>query len=219
MPKRARGQEPRFAGKKTAKASGTSRAAQRAGTREQIRVAAWELFSTVGFDETTTQAIAQRAGVAAGTVFLHASDKADLLFMVMHDRLEGAVNERFETLPDAPLLDRLMHVFSGIFHMYGEHPKMGAAFVRLLPGASGPNAERVNALTFGFLNRVGVLVSEAQARGEVAHDLNPLQCAQNVFGLYFMTLLVWLSGRTPLESALDPMLRSSLALQIRGFRP
>ena len=36
--------------------AGTTRAAQRAGTREQIRRAAFDLFSSVGFDETTTQA-------------------------------------------------------------------------------------------------------------------------------------------------------------------
>ncbi|MBN9160310.1 MAG: TetR/AcrR family transcriptional regulator [Myxococcales bacterium] len=197
----------------------TSRAAQRAGTREQIRIAAFEHFSTIGFDETTTQAIAQRAGVAAGTVFLHASDKADLLFLVMHDRLEAMMARVFETLPDAPLLERLLHVFRGVFAMYAEHPKMGAAFVRVLPGASGPNAQRTNTLTFGFLHRLGLLVSDAQARGEVASDLNPTACAQNIFGLYFMTLLGWLSGHYTLETALDPMLRSSLELQIRGFRP
>jgi AcrR family transcriptional regulator len=196
----------------------TSRAAQRAGTREQIRVAAWELFSTVGFDETTTQVIAERAGVAAGTVFVHASDKADLLFMVMHDRLDAAMNERFETLPDGALLDRLMHVFSGVLRMYGEHPKMGAAFVRLLPGARGPNADRVNTMTFAFLGRIAGLVGEAQARGEAARDLEPMMCAQNIFGLYFVALLGWLSGVIPIE-AVDARLRASLALQIRGFQP
>jgi TetR/AcrR family transcriptional regulator, cholesterol catabolism regulator len=198
---------------------GRSRAAQRAGTREQIRTAALELFSTVGFDETTTQAIAKRAGVAAGTVFLHASDKADLLFLVMHDRLATVVDERFATLPDGPLIERLMHVFSGLFAMYGEHPKMGAAFVRSFPGAKGPNAQVVNALTSSFLHRLGLLVAEAQARGEAASALNPIMCAQNVFGLYFMALLAWLSGLYSLEATLDPLLRSSLELQIRGFRP
>lgn len=197
----------------------TSRAAQRAGTREQIRVAAWELFSTVGFDETTTQSIAERAGVAAGTVFLHASDKADLLFLVMHDRLEAAVTEGFDSLPNSPpLLDRLMHVFSRILRMYGEHPNMGAALVRLLPGAHGPNADRVNAMTFSFLGRLGGLVSDAQARGELARDLEPLACAHNIFGLYFVALLGWLSGLVPLDQV-DPALRASLGLQIRGFRP
>ena len=202
-----------------AASGGVSRAAQRAGTRERIRLAAFELFSTVGFDEPTTQAIANRAGVAAGPVFLHASDKNDLLFLVMHDRLDEAVNRAFETLPEGPLVERFLHLFRAVFAMYGEHPKMGAAFVRALPGASGPNAQRTNMLTFGFLHRLGLLVTEAQARGEVANDLASLACAQNVFGLYFMTLLGWLSGHFTIETALDPMLRSSLELQFRGFRP
>lgn len=214
---RPRGGQPRA---RATKRAGETRAEQRAVTREQIRSAAWELFSSAGFDETTTQAIAERAGVASGTVFLHASDKADLLFLVMHDRLESVVEERFASMPeDKPLLDRFMHVFRGLFTMYGEHPKMGAAFVRSLPGANGPNAQRVNTLTFGFLHRLGLLITEAQGRDEVARDLNPIACAQNVFGLYFMALLGWLSGHFTLETALDPILRSSIELQIRGFRP
>jgi AcrR family transcriptional regulator len=188
-------------------------------TRERIRVAAWELFTTVGYDATTTHAIAKRAGVAAGTVFVHASDKADLLHLVMHERLASVVEDRLATAPDGPLLDRLLHVFGGLFRMYGEHPGVAAAFVRSLPGAAGPNAQRVTMLTLSFLHRVGLLVAEAQARGEVAKDLDPLGCAQNLFGLYFMSLLTWLSGHATLEIALVPLLRDSIALQIRGFRP
>ena len=193
------------------------RSEQRAATRERIREAAWALFSTVGFDETTTQSIAERAGVASGTVFLHASDKPDLLFLVMHDLLESTVDEAFAAMPDGLLVDRLMFLFRRIFLMYGSHPKMGAAFVKLLPGASGPNAQRVNGLTFGFLHRVSLLVTEAQQRGEVARDLVPLACAQNVFALYFAALVGWLAGHFTLETALDPVLRSSLDLQMRGF--
>ncbi len=207
---------PRVTKKRSPK---TSRAAQRAGTREQIRVAALELFSTLGFEETTTQAIAERAGVASGTVFLHASDKADLLFLVMHDRLETTVNARFDTLPaDAPLLDRLIHVFSGLFRMYASFPKMGAAFVRLLPGAAGPNAQRAHELTYAFIGRIAGLIAEGQQRGEVARDLDLARCARNVFSLYFAALIGWLSGLVPIE-ALDDELRASLTLQFRGFRP
>lgn len=190
----------------------------RTETRELIRKAAFELFSTVGYEETTTSAVAQRAGVAAGTVFVHAADKVDLLSMVMHDLLDEVVAERFATLPDGPLLERLVYVFRGVFAMYGKHPNMGAAFVRTLPGARGPNADRVNTLTFGFFHRLGQLITDAQLKGEVAKDLNPILAAQNVFGLYFMTLMSWLSGHVPID-ALEPLLRSSLELQIRGFRP
>ena len=195
-----------------------TRADRRADTRELIRAAAWELFTTRGYDATTTQAIAQRAGVATGTVFVHASDKADLLFLVMYDRLAAAVEEGLASLPDGPLLDRLLHVFGRLFRMYGEHPEVAAAFVRNLPGAKGPNAQRSSTVTFGFLHRLSLLVAEAQAKGEVARDVDPLAAAQNIFGLYFMALIAWLNGYATLETALMPMLRDSLALQIRGLR-
>lgn len=187
--------------------------------RERLRRAAFELFTERGFDATTTKAVAERAGVATGTVFLYAKDKADLLFLVMHDRLASTVDDRFATLPKGPLLDRLMHVFAGIFAMYGEHPAIAIAFVRELPGAKGTNADQVNALTFAFLHRIAGLVREAQDQGELAPSIEPLRAATNVFTLYFGALLGWISGFTTLEAALEPGLRSSLALQIRGLLP
>lgn len=195
-----------------------TRAEMRAETRETVRKAAFELFSTAGYDETTTAEVARRAGLAAGTIFIHATDKVDLLNLVMHDLLEETVQERFASLPAGALIDRLAHVFHGVFAMYGKHPKMGAAFVRTLPGARGPNVDRVTTLTFGFIQQIAGLVTEAQERGEVAKDLPAILCAQNIFGLYFMTLMAWLSGHVVLD-ALDAVLRVSLDLQIRGFRP
>ncbi|MCU0675310.1 MAG: TetR/AcrR family transcriptional regulator [Myxococcota bacterium] len=194
------------------------RTRRRLETRERVRQAAFELFVRDGFERTTTSAIAQRAGVAAGTIFLHAPDKADLLFLVMHDRLEAVVEERARDLPDGPLLDRLMHLFDGLFRMYGEYPGLAADFVRHLPGADGPNARRVSTLTLAYLHRLAMLVVDAQRRGEVAHDVDLLTCSRNLFGLYFVALLTWLSGHVTLEGALVPTLRDSLALQIRGLR-
>ena len=194
------------------------RTRRRLETRERVRQAAFELFVRDGFERTTTGAIAKRAGVAAGTIFLHAPDKADLLFLVMHDRLEAVVEERARDLPDGPLLDRLMHLFDGLFRMYGEYPGLAADFVRHLPGADGPNARRVSTLTLAFLHRLAMLVVDAQRRGEVAHDVDLLTCSRNLFGLYFVALLTWLSGQVTLEGALVPTLRDSLALQIRGLR-
>jgi AcrR family transcriptional regulator len=198
---------------------GASRGEKRQDKRERIRRAAWGLFREVGYEKTTTRAVAERAGVASGTLFLYASDKRDLLFLVMHDRLAAAVEGGVDTLPDrAPLLDRWMHLFRGIFAMYAEHPELSADFVRLLPGAEGPNVARVNALTFAFLHRLATLVREAQERGEVAADVLPLQAASNVFSLYFGALMAWLSGMLPLDLALAQHLQPALALQIRGLR-
>lgn len=195
-----------------------TRADRMADTRDAIRRAAWDLFASKGYEATTTGEIAKRAGVAAGTVFVHASDKEDLLFLVMHDRLVDAVEAGFADLPSGPLLERLLHVFRPVFAMYGEHPEVAQAFVRSLPGARGPNAQRTQTMTFGFLHRLALLVGEAQASGEVAKDVEPFLAAQNVFALYFMALMGWLSGHITIEAALDPLFRNALGLQMRGLR-
>lgn len=193
------------------------RARQKLDTRERVRAAALELFQENGFDATTTKAIAARAGVASGTVFVHAADKDDLLFLVMHDELAAVTDAQMATLPAGPLLDQLLHLFGGIYRMYGRHPEVSRHFVRALPGARGPNAERVHALTFAFLHRVAGIIRDHQARGALDPGVEPLLLAQNVFALYFFALLGWLSGMSTLETALDPHLRMALELQLRGL--
>lgn len=187
--------------------------------RERIRDAAAALFEERGFAGTTTRMVAERAGVAAGTVFLYADDKHDLLFLVFHDRLRDVVERQRRSLPrGGPLIERLMHLFRGIFAMYGETPATSAEFVRSLPGARGRNADEVNALTFSFLATLATLVREARERGEVDATVDPLLAARNVFSLYFGALLGWLMGLAPtMELALDPVLRQSLELQMRGL--
>ena len=112
-----------------------------------------------------------------------------------------------------------MHVFRGVFEMYQEHPRVAFEFVKALPGADGPNASAVNAYTLAFLNRVSDLVVAAQARGEVDPEIGPMQAAINVFALYYASLLGWLGRYTDLERALDPGLRGSLELLMRGLSP
>ncbi len=188
--------------------------------RARIRAAAWELFTTVGFDETRTKDVAARAGIATGTLFLYAPDKTDLLCLVMHDRLVEATDGAFLTLPKkATLPEELVHVFRAVFTMYAEHPKVSHAFVRFVQGADGPNGREVGAMTFAFMHRLAGLVENAIARGEVSADTSPMLAAQAFFGLYFFAVTTFLSGYMSMEAALDPLLRSGFELFMRGLAP
>jgi AcrR family transcriptional regulator len=193
---------------------------KKAEKRDRIRAAAYELFLSNGYEETTTKEIAIRAGVATGTVFLYAKDKPDLLFLVMRELLREAVEAGFaEVIRPAPLLDQLMTIFSSIFAMYEKHPEIARAFIRHLPGADGPNAQAVNAYTFAFLAQLAALIAEGQSRGDIAADIQPMLAASNIFCLYFGALMAWLGGFADLKSSLDPGLRRSLDLQLRGLLP
>jgi len=187
--------------------------------RARIRDAAWKLFVADGYDATTTRAVAAEAGVGSGTLFLYADDKADLLFLVFHDRLQDAVARGRTTLNrNLPLIDQLLHVFGCIFQMYGETPKLAAEFVRALPSSRGRNAQEVNALTFAFFAHLAQMVREAQERGEVDPAVDSMLAARNLFSLYLGALMSWVAGLIPApELALDPVLRDALLLQYRGL--
>jgi TetR/AcrR family transcriptional regulator, cholesterol catabolism regulator len=208
----------RKAGAEKAARKGGQRERQKLATRERIKAAAWELFVYDGYDAVTTKDVARAARVATGTVFLHASNKADLLFLVMHDRLAKMVDRQMATVPDKPLVEQLMHVFGGLFALYGQHPKLAAEFIRQLPGAQGQNAAQVHALTFAFHRQLAQLVIDAQKAGEVSVDIEAMQAALNLFVLYFGALQSWLNGLVSLQAALEPGLRVSLELQMKGLR-
>ncbi len=59
-------------------------------TRQRLLRAALELYTTVGFLGTTTPAIAQRAGVAEGTIYRHFTGKEHLLNEVYRGALRWA---------------------------------------------------------------------------------------------------------------------------------
>lgn len=187
--------------------------------RERIQRAAWELFTGIGYDDTTTRAVADRADIAVGTLFRYATDKRDLLCLVMHDELAAVTDARLATMPrSASLLSQLMHLFSGLFSMYSFHPELATAFVRHFPGADGPNGRALMELTVTTVSRIAELVVRKQERGEVSADIDAFQAATNFFSLYFGVLIGWISGLTS-DSALDVTLRGALELQIRGLRP
>lgn len=206
--------------KKASQAPTSRRARNKLDKRERIRDAAWALFVEQGYARTTTREVAERAGVAVGTLFLYADDKADLLFLAFHDRLQEALTAQRHTLNrQASLVPQLLHVFSGIFEMYGETPELAAEFVRAQPGARGRNAQEVNALTFSFFAHLAQMVREAQERGEVDPAVDSLLAARNIFSLYFGALMAWVSGLVPTTGlALDPVLRDALVLQLHGLQ-
>ena len=66
------------------------REAKKEDKRRRIRWAAAELFRKQGYDATTTRAIAERAGVATGTLFLYVRDKDEALALVYGHEVDDA---------------------------------------------------------------------------------------------------------------------------------
>ena len=59
---------------------------------DRIIDAARELFAQHGVDEVTTQQIAEKADIGAGTLFLYAKTKGELLLLVQNDAYATALD-------------------------------------------------------------------------------------------------------------------------------
>jgi AcrR family transcriptional regulator len=188
--------------------------------RARIRDAAAALFVERGFDATTIAAVAERAGIAKGTVFLYATTKEDLVALVFEQRLTAAVDRAFATLPrSVSIAAEAEHVFGAFLDFYAPQPELARIFVRelMFPGAA---ARRIrDAVDQSFLGRLTARIQMRIDAGELSRTTPASIVASMWFGLYIVVLIAWLGGSLPAHTAARAMLRAAIDLSIRGLSP
>ena len=85
--------------------------------RQRLANAATELFQTQGYDETTIEQIASRAGVGRRTFFRHYRSKEDVIFP-NHDELLLRVRERLSLHPDESGIQAVTAAVRIVLHHY-----------------------------------------------------------------------------------------------------
>lgn len=91
--------------------------------RDEIFKAALELIGEQGFHGAPMALIAERAGVAAGTIYRYFESK-DVLIVELFRDLEGKVKERILAgySTERPIRERFLHLNRGLFHYFIESP-------------------------------------------------------------------------------------------------
>jgi AcrR family transcriptional regulator len=157
---------------------------RKAARPNEIVAAAMQVFAEEGFGGATMEAVARRAGVAKGTVFVYFPSKQDLFRAVARDVL--SVNfagfEAAATGLDRPL-DDLIPLLLAQAARVGESPI--AAIIRILvaearsfPDLAQVWHDEVVAKMLGLLTKA---IARAQARGEVRAG-DPKLYAFSIFG-------------------------------------
>jgi AcrR family transcriptional regulator len=184
---------------------------------ERIKRAARKLFGRKGFDATTTREIAAAADIGAGTLFLYAGTKEDLLVLIFREEIGRVVTDAFDTMPARPLLEQVLHLFGSMIALHERDRGLARVFVRELPFVEDRRhgvAESVAAQLAGIAN----LIEHAKARGELRADVPATRLAHSLFALFFFQLQRWL-GSDPITSRQrDERLRAALKLQLDGLR-
>jgi AcrR family transcriptional regulator len=187
--------------------------------RARIERAARELFAKRGFADASMRAIAARARVATGTLFLYARDKRELLFLVFQDESQRIFTEADAALRDDPgLVDALMLLFGGFLDFYARNPELSAALLREF-FFRPYEPERLGALTREYGARVAARVEAARRRGELRDDIPAATIASLLFAHYAYWVQAWLGSRLVSREDAERRLREALQLQIEGLRP
>ena len=197
--------------------TGSRRGRNKLDKLARIEKAGRQLFARKGFEATTTRAIAERADIGIGTLFLYFPKKEDLLVHLFHRDIGAVEQEMFASLPAKPLRAQLLHIFESLYAYYARDPALSRVFIKELLFLEAPRRDRVTAFTLDFLQRLVALIEAARARGEIAGALEPRQLAYSAFGLYCFTLINWLGGVIDDREVARAQLRASLDLLLAGL--
>lgn len=180
--------------------------------RARVEAAARALFAERGFEGTTVRAIAERAGVATGTVLLYGESKTELLCSLFVSELTEVVQQASETLPPGSLVDQLEHLLGAFLERYASHPALARVYVKETMFASGSEAAaRYESLTLGFIGQLGQVVA---ARTDLRPGVDAYAVGAASFAIYLLHVVDLLRSdpvdlprvRASLRSALERLL-------------
>jgi len=177
----------------------------KAHTKRAILKVAEELFSSQGFAETRAEQIAQKAGVAVGTIYLHFGDKNGLLREVLLgavEELHGRVLKVYQNPALDPFAQARAHVETLVQYVE-EHERLASFVLNLMMSghpAARPMLDRGAELVEGSLR-------QGQEQGICRRDIDPRLAARAESRMNLGLLAWWAEdpGRASREKIIDTL--------------
>ena len=156
--------------------------------KERLSAAALTLFRSQGYESTTVDQIARRAGLAKGTFFNYFPTK-DAILRYLGTREVGRLGAASLSTGDNSALGKLRHVMYALgTSLEKDHDLVGLIFRR---GISVPELLAGNAGGFSLQPTTSLLIRQAQRAGELNRDLDPDMLAAALDALYLQQMVRW----------------------------
>lgn len=188
---------------------------------QRIKNAAYQLFISKGYDDTTTREIAVRAGVGMGTVFTYADNKRDLLFLIANEELEETTRRaEADISPEASLMANLMAIFGNHYEYFVRQPELSRLMLReMLFYDSGQQANRFKTTREKVISLICDSVRFAKKNNSIKTAEDPQLIGWVLFCVYQVELRSWLAGSNlNLKAGLEH-LGKALKIAMAGIAP
>lgn len=188
---------------------------------QRIREATRALFEEKGFDETTMREIAQRARIGLGTIFLYASDKRDLLFLLYTEELEALTDTAFAAnRTPGSFLDEIVAIFGHYYRFCARQPRLSRYLLRELTFfVHGTQGQRFQKNRYRVIRLLGERVAAARLCGQIGRIEDSRLVGRVLFAVYQAEIREWLLDEAPDPEAGLASLRCALKVVIDGLRP
>ena len=169
---------------------------------ERITAVARELFTEKGISEVTTNEVALRADIAAGTLFLYAKTKGELLLLAQNasyaEAHELGVEAASRISDPAPAILALL---KPIIECNREHVENGRTYLQEVVFGASSDGYRKEAI--GLMAETERAVAEIAARITNQHDAIGVNRAKAVMAILFITLSSPLNLAMSVDELLD----------------
>jgi AcrR family transcriptional regulator len=182
---------------------------------KRIKAAAKTVFREKGYVQATMREVSDLAGVAAGTLFLYARDKRDLLLSIVNDDLDRLTDEQMAQIdPRARLIDQLVQLLRSRYDYWAVDRVLSLHALQevVLSFPGDPFDRRRRVLTA----HMAELVTKQQDTGRVRRDEPADAIADLLQMIYLSAVRAWLRNFDESVDSGLKQLRDFFRLALRG---
>lgn len=187
--------------------------------KRAILESAISLFNENGYDNTSIEQIARKAGVGKGTVYSYFTTKKSIIKGFCEYELEKIHHQLIEqSNPDATILEQMLLIYMTEFRHVTQNPEFGRLYMReaLFPSEADMNSSAE--LDEKYFDVLFPIFKKGQERGELKEDIELLHITAHFYSLFVILLHAWYTGRLvtdDVEAAMEKLFTQVL----EGLRP
>lgn len=182
---------------------------------DRITAAAAELFAEHGVDEVTTQQIADKADIGAGTLFLYAKSKGELLLLVQNSGYADALvagRTAAEAIPD--VFDGVMAIVRPVVECNRKQIDNGRTYLREIVFGDPEEPHHRDALALTV--QTEQMIAEILTRDPRVEPRNAARLAHVVSAIMFLSMAATINISRSVDEILSEISEQVYVLLRRG---